>query len=287
MLAALLSALLARGGQNLARDLAGFLIIPFLLFGLFYLEYVIVERLVKGELDLRFGYLQAVGCWAITLFTTLAIAFAKLAGTPPPAVQENALLLMGVFGEIVFVGNVVWTYMLQAGFSQPQPDFAGHVNRKLSDKLTSKSSWPKSPGRVFGIAAAFFLIMGSILVAVRPLGSQLPVSWNGQVSQIPAGYLWISIALPFALFALVYVGIEHLWKRAFDIQNTKIHFFCTVLVVIEGIREYVSWASSWANPGPFNNSVTVSQLSGAFALALLVAISFVWNVWTSRRISQR
>lgn len=282
MLAALLSVIVARGSQS-SRDLASFLMVPFLLFGLFYFEYVIVEKLVKCELDLRFGYLQAAGCWAITLFAALAVAFAKPAGT----IELNALLVMGVFGEIVFVGNVVWTYMQQAGRSrQQQPAFAGHTNRTTS-KSAGKSGWPKSPGAVFGIAAAFFLVLGSVLVAVRPFGSHLPFSWNGRVSQIPAGYLWISTALPFALFALIYVAAELLGKRAFEIQSTKIHFFCTVLVVIEGIREYVSWASSWANPNVLNNPITAGQFSGAFALALLVAISFGWNVWTSRRVSYR
>jgi hypothetical protein len=278
-------ALLARGTEGLAHDLAGFLIIPFLLFGLFYLEYAILEGMVKRELDFRFGYLQAFGSWAITLFAMLAIGFAKLVGTPPSGLQEHALLLMGVFGEIVFVANVVWTYLHEAGFSHQRPALTGHRIRTSSNNATKKSGWPQSAAKVFGIAATFFLVVGGILVAARPLGSRLPVLWNGHVSQIPAGYLWISTAAPFAIFALVYVGIEHLWKRVFEIPGTRIHFICTVLVVAEGVREYASWASSWANPSSLDNSVTASQFSGVFALALLVVASFGWNLWTSRRVS--
>jgi hypothetical protein len=284
LVASVLSALVGRGTQGLARGLSGFFIIPFLLFGLFYLEYALVEAMVKRELDFRFGYLQAFGCWAITLFVTLAIAFAKLAGTPPPGIQENALLLMGVFGEIVFVGNVVWTYLHEAGLSQQRPAFIGQRSRTPAKKVTRNSGWPESPAKVFGIAAAFFLVMGGILVAVRPLGSRLPVQWHGHVSQVAAGYLWISTAAPFSIFALVYWVIEYLGKRVFEIPPTKIHFICTVLVVAEGVREYISWASSWANPSSLDNPETASQFSGAFALALMVAVSFGWNLWTSRRV---
>ena len=282
---AVLTVLVARVTQGVARDLASFLIIPVLLFGLFYFEYAIVEAMVKRELDFRFGYLQAFGSWAITLFATLAILFAKLAGNPPPELQENVLLLMGVFGEIVFVANVVWTYLGEAGRSQQRTAFTGQTSRTPAKKATRSSGWPQSPAKVFGIASAFFLVVGGILVVVRPLGSRLPVPWNGHVSQVAAGYLWISTAAPFVIFALVYWGIEWRWGRVFEIAATRIHFICTVLAVIEGLREYVSWASSWANPSSLDSPETTSQFSGVFALALLVAFSFSWSVWTSRRVS--
>ncbi len=277
-------ALLARGSQGLARDLGGFLFIPFLLFGLFYFEYAIVEAMVKRDLDFRFGYLQAFGSWAITLFATLAILFAKLAGKPSPELQENVLLLMGVFGEIVFVANVVWTYLGEAGSSPQRTTLTGQKSRTPAKKATRSSGWPQSPAKVFGIATAFFLAVGGILVAVRPLGPRLPFPWHGHVSQVAAGYLWISTAAPFAIFALVYWGIERLWRRVFEIAATRIHFICTALAVIEGIREYVSWASSWANPNSLDSPETASQFMGVFALALLTAFSFSWSVWSSRRV---
>jgi hypothetical protein len=267
-----------------ARDLAGFLIIPVLLFGLFYFQYAIVEAMVKRELDFRFGYLQAFGSWAITLFATLAILFAKLSGRPSPEFQENVLLLMGVFGEIVFVANVVWTYLGESGSSQQRIALTGQRSRTPAKKATRGSGWPQSPAKVFGIATAFFLAVGGVLVAVRPLGTRLPFPWHGNVSQVPAGYLWISAAAPFAVFALVYWGIERLWRRVFEIAATRIHFICTVLAVIEGIREYVSWATSWANPSSLESPETASQFIGVFALALMAAFSFVWSVWTSERV---
>jgi hypothetical protein len=60
---------------------------------------------------------------------------------------------------------------------------------------------------------------------------------------------------------------------------------CTVLVVAEGVREYISWASSWANPRSLDSPETANQFSGVFALALMVAVSFGWNLWTSRRVT--
>jgi hypothetical protein len=97
LVVAVVTVLVARVTQGVARDLASFLIIPVLLFGLFYFEYAIVEAMVKRELDFRFGYLQAFGSWAITFLAILAILFAKLAGKPSPELQENVLFLMGVF----------------------------------------------------------------------------------------------------------------------------------------------------------------------------------------------
>jgi len=284
LVVAVVTVLVARVTQGVARDLASFLIIPVLLFGLFYFEYAIVEAMVKREMDFRFGYLQAFGSWAITFLAILAILFAKLAGKPSPELQENVLFLMGVFGEIVFVGNVAWTYLQEAGHSQQRAAFSGQRSRTPAKKAGQNSGWPQSPAKVFGIATALFLAVGGVLVAVRPLGSRLPFPWHGHVSQVAAGYLWISTAAPFAIFALVYWGIERLWGRAFEIPATRIHFICTVLAVIEGVREYVSWASSWANPSSLDSPETASQLSGVFALALLVAFSFVWSVWTSERV---
>jgi hypothetical protein len=176
----------ARVTQGVARDLASFLIIPVLLFGLFYFEYAIVEAMVKRELDLRFGYLQVFGSWAITFFAMLAILFARLAGRPAPELQENVLLVMGAFGEIVFVANVVWTYVGEAGSSQQRAAVTGHSSQQraaftgqrsqtAAKKAIRSSGWPQSPAKVFAIAAAFFLVVGGIMVAVRPLGSRLPV----------------------------------------------------------------------------------------------------------------
>jgi hypothetical protein len=267
-----------------ARDLASFLIIPVLLFGLFYFQYAIVEAMAKRELDFRFGYLQAFGSWAITLFAMLAMLFAKLSGRPSPELQENVLLLMGAFGEIVFVANVVWTYLGQAGSAQQPIALAGQSSQTAAKKATRGSGWPQSPAKVFGIATAFFLAVGGVLVAVRPFGTRLPFLWHGHVSQVPAGYLWILAAAPFAIFALVYWGIERLWRRVFEIAATRIHFICTVLAVIEGLREYVSWATSWALSGSLESPEPASQFNGVFALALMVAFSFAWSVWSSERV---
>jgi len=271
----------ARVGHPLARDLASFLLIPFLLFGLFYLEYAIVEAMVKRELDLRFGYIQAAGSWVIVIFATLALSFANLSGAPPSGLQEYVLLLMGVFGEIVFVANVVLTYMHQGGVSRPSPAFTGQRVQTPSPRVARNSGWPQSPAKVFGTATAFFLLAGCILVAVRPL-SRLPVPWHGQTFQVAAGYLWISTAAPFALFTLIYWGIEELGQRVFEIPATRIHFICTVLVVAEGLREYISWASSWAGRSSLDPE-TASRFFGVLALAMMVAASFIWNLWSSRR----
>lgn len=283
--------MVARVGHLLARELASFLLIPFLLFGLFYLEYALVETMIKRELDFRFGYIQVAGSWVIVVFATLTLWFANQSGAQPSGLQEYVLLLMGIFGEILFVANVVLTYMHQDGVARTKPAFTGQkvrtppvrtpAVRTPPTRAASNSGWPQSPAKVFGIATAFFLLAGFILVAVRPL-SRLPLPWHGEISQVAAGYLWIATAAPFAIFALVYWGIEEMGGRVFEIPATRIHFICTVLVVAEGLHEYISWASSWAGRSSWNYPET-SQFFGVLALAVMVAASFIWNLWSSRR----
>ncbi len=277
---AFLCALGSRGAAGPTRELAGFLLIPFLLFGLFYLQYAIVRGIIHRDLDARLGYLQALGCAGITVVAVLAIAWAASAGAPSPSgLQENVLLLMGGFGELVFLGNVVWTYEAER---RPQPEAPRVAGKNTAMPQNTRSwAWPASPAWVFVIAAAFFGVIGIFLASARPLSARLPFPSDEGAVQVAAGYMWMLAATPFAVFALAYALIEYFGEREFEISPTKIHFVCTLFLLAEAVREYTSWASTWANPSALNSDY--AGQSGVFAFGLLALAAFAWNVWTSRK----
>jgi len=104
---------------------------------------------------------------------------------------------------------------------------------------------------------------------------------NGEVTHILFGYLWLPIALPFALFALVYAGLEIGVGWEFNESATRIHFVCTLLAALETIRVYMSWATTTGNVSP--EIITSQSFSGATAFLALSLGVFIWNVSTSRR----
>ena len=134
---------------------------------------------------------------------------------------------------------------------------------------------------LFGIAAAFFVFMGIIFVNTGLLATKLPVVQNGEVTHVLAGYLWLPIALPFGLFALVYAGLEIGTGWKFDESTTRIHFVCTLLAVLETIRVYMSWATTTGNVSP--EIITSKNFGGTTAFLILALGAFVWNLYASRR----
>ena len=151
------------------------------------------------------------------------------------------------------------------------------------DKPSGTIGWPRSPGRVFGIAAAFFVVMGTIFINTSVLNTRLPILRNGQMTQVPAGYLVLLVAVPFAIFAVLYGGLEFGASRVFDQSPTRIHFVCTLFAVLEAIRVYMSWAASTANRSP--EIVTISNFGGAISFLMLAVGTFGWNLCTSKDAS--
>jgi hypothetical protein len=156
------------------------------------------------------------------------------------------------------------------------------------DKPAPTFGWPRSPAEMFGIAAAFFVAMGTILVTTGILRGRLPAVHNGEITYVSAGYLWLPVAAPFLFFAVLYAGLEIGAGRVFDQSTTRIHFVCTFLAVVEAIRVYMFWASSTVTMSRMD--VTTASLEGVIAFSLLAAIAFLWNLCTStslRKLSAR
>ena len=291
-----------------ARQLAADMFIAFLSIGFLYAEYACVERYFQRELDASLGYIQAFGCLAAIVWIVLAYIAALIAGSNQAAssyLSANAIFYMLVFGEAVFIGNIFWSYVRQQETrpaqvaTRPAPippprsaavlaSFASaQLNASLSPANQIKpGNQPKtlglrfdSPVAVFSAGAAFFLAMGTIFVWVGPLVTRMPIFWNGRVAFVAAGYLWMPLAIPFALFAAIYSLLAREKSRQFTPSTTRIHFFCTVLMVLECARVYFSWASTVANSSQYRTHIGLGSFSGAFAFLLVAIATLLWNVY--------
>lgn len=283
--AAFLCGLLSRGQVGLSRELAGFFILPVFLFLLFFLEYKIVETMAKVTLNLRLGHVQAFGCLVIVLYGLLQILSSAMMGSRSGAVSDYTFLVLAIFGEAVFLGNVVLSYLESTGVELPRPPALQPLLQPKQQphrvKLPNRT-WPRSPALSFGFSAAFFAGLGLLLKFVRPFAIELPFRWQGQLLHVPFGNLWMLAALPFASFALIYWGIEFFAGRQFDLSATRIHLVCTLLAVIETARVYSSWAMSLPSHQGMGDPVTAANFGGVFAFGVLAAGTFAWNLWTSR-----
>jgi len=149
-----------------------------------------------------------------------------------------------------------------------------------ADKPAGTFGWPSSPAQLFGIAATFFVVIETILVMAGFLKSRLPVMQDGQIKQVQIATLWLIVAAPFALFALIYAGIELKAERVFEQSPTRIHFVCTLLAVLESVRVYWGWAATTVSPTPA--ALTIQDFSGVGAFLTLAVAAFIWNLVTSK-----
>lgn len=98
---------------GLAHELSIFFFIGLLAFALFFLEYNLVERLTKRKLNEELGYLQSLACVFMFVLGVLAIYYTHWGPTGPQDAAFPDYMLGGIlaFGHLVFIGNVVWTYL--------------------------------------------------------------------------------------------------------------------------------------------------------------------------------
>jgi hypothetical protein len=149
-----------------------------------------------------------------------------------------------------------------------------------ADKPAEIFGWPSSPARLFGIAAAFFVVLETILLMAGVLKSRLPVMQGGQIKQVQITALWLFVAAPFALFALIYAVMELKVERVFQQSPTRIHFVCTLFAVLETVRVYLGWAATTASPTPA--VLSMQDFSGVGAFLILALGAFIWNLVASK-----
>ena len=94
------------------HDLAIFFFFSLVAFALFFAEYQLVQGLTKRDLNVTLGYVQALGCFLLVLCGLWGIYYTSgPAAHSNPAITENVLPGIYIFGHVVFVGNVIWSYV--------------------------------------------------------------------------------------------------------------------------------------------------------------------------------
>ncbi|MGA8014216.1 MAG: hypothetical protein WB949_17425 [Candidatus Acidiferrales bacterium] len=268
-----------------ARELASQFFFGLLAFGFFYIQFVAVERFAAGELNFTFGHIQVLGGLALFLVGIVRDAAALILNTPQfgsNGLGSTLLFYICVLGEGMFLANVVVTYALPQGVAAARP--AALVARPAPQtrampadlqKVAAQFDWSNSPAVLFAIAAAFFFVVGVVLVSA--VNTRVPVLKAGAISYVSPGYLWMPLAIPFAIFAVIYWLIEIFTGWTFDRSATRIHFVCTILAVLESIRIYWAWSVTTSN---LHFALpAISDFFGVFAFLALATGALVWNVF--------
>jgi hypothetical protein len=267
------------------RQLAMLCFFALLTFVFFYIEYVAVERLAGRELNETLGHLQVAG-GALLLLVGVVIDVAALISNDPSffglnGLSDTLLAFVAILGEGVFLANVVMTYVLAnkaaapaqhvIPISRPAPPIS------TPQKIAERFDWSSSPTVIFGAAAAFFILAGIVLIVKSP--ARLPLVMDGTLTYVSPGYLWLPLAIPFAVFAVIYWLVEIFTGRTFDRSATRLHFICTILAVLDAIRIYWSWSVTTSNVN--SQLPSVINFFGAFAFLALGAGALVWNIRAS------
>jgi hypothetical protein len=98
---------------GLAHQLTIFFFFGLVAFALFFAEYRLVQGLSKRELNSALGYVQSLGCFVLLLCGILAIYYSHRAPLErlDPAFPDSALAAIFVLGHVIFLSNVVWSYV--------------------------------------------------------------------------------------------------------------------------------------------------------------------------------
>jgi len=98
------------------------------------------------------------------------------------------------------------------------------------------------PLLVFGTIALFLLAFAAISLWFGVLDNRVPLARHGQITLVHAGYMVLMVAVPFAIFSLIYAEMELGASRVFQESPTRLHLVCTFLAVLDAVRVYISWA---------------------------------------------
>jgi len=275
------------------RQIAMLSFFGLLVFGFFYAQYAVVERATGRRLNEKLAQLQVAGGAAVLLAAYVVYLAALISNDlqfGAAALGDGALTYIAILGEGVFIANVIVTYALEKGapaekqvipISRPAAPVATtalpDAARTKAREIAAKFDWSASPTAIFGIAAAFFLLAGIFLIVKAP--ARMPLMKDGALTYVSSGYLWLPLALPFTVFAVVYWLIEIFTARTFDRSATRLHFVCTILAVLDAIRIYWSWSVTTSNmhselPG-------TGDFFGVFAFLALATGALIWNIRAS------
>ena len=272
------------------KTLAFLLLTCLLPFALFYVGHLVVQHRIGHELDPQLGYVQALGSLGIMSAAAMSIFLPTLTATFQPLsgwLQTYAWFFVLAFGEGVFVANVTRSSSVRAPAKQRVAAGASSVIAPRTQPLTARAQtrtwgWPRSASATFAIAAVVLALAGWLFSSVNP-GAALPATSGGRFSWMPASYLWLLAALPFAIFVVPYGVLEWKMRWSFAETTTRLHFICTLLVVLDLVRLYKDWAMSVASR--FEPKVTAPDFLSTAAFVALSLGTFAWNIRNASRAS--
>ena len=186
-------------------DSVGYFFFAFILFGLFYGQYIWIPRVLKRQLNLILGFVQTFLCLTLLLLGLFPVWISDL-GSSARFSADNIEVTIAILGEALFIVNVCWTVMqpqsaavplapLPAKTIKPAPlqaDFepaAPLQGQKKTNFDWSRWLKPENPVEKFGVTAIFLAVGGLLIVAVLP-ESRFLVLFDGKKHFVTMGVLW-------------------------------------------------------------------------------------------------
>jgi len=265
------------------KDLVSYFSLSLFLFAFYYAQYLAFPRLTGRALNPTVGYFQTVGCFALLLYGAFRLLHpwvdidTELAAS---GFLEKYWITTAVLGETVFLANVVWSYLYGEDLPAGRP-----VSEAVKQHYwkTATLGWPKSPLKQFGISAIFFAVGGILMLVLGVPSIKMPIPLFGRMVPVAFGFLWLTAALPFGLFAGGYALLLEKYDGVFDERATRIHFILTFVAVFDSIRVSISWQMFNISRMPENYIRHDTFEVAAFLFA--AAAAFAVNVYLSQRKS--
>lgn len=243
------------------HDLLSYLAIAFCIVALFYLEHYLVRRLTICKLDDRLARWQSWGSSALILAgVTDILRLLPIAGSP-----ERMLFVVATGGELLFVWGVIQAFTRDeiTGIISPA------APRNDAVHGADNFGWPKSPVKIFSIAARVLAVGGICSVIFHVPSIEITVPFGGQTHLLRFGWLVLAAAIPFGFYARLYKMFIETWRIEFDDSLSRVHFAVTIFGVI-----LVIW--QWEQSVMFRTT-TLPGPEALSAIAGLSVIVFVIN----------
>lgn len=274
-------------------DTVYYLFCSFILFGIFYGEYVWIRRLLKRELSDAFGFVQAFLGLGLLLLGLFSI-WNRDMGASARFSADNMAITLAILGEALFVANVCWTLLQPESAARPPAraplkrleltpaPLQAQVTSALPPHAKSGFNWirwlkPENPLEKFAVTAIFLFGGGALLWLAMP-ESRFLILWGGQKYFLPMGLLWWICAVPFGAFALAYWLHAGRHTAQYDKWLTKVHLGLTFLWLLDFIRivTRAQWSMLSRLPDLLNDSYT-------FELYVILGASIVMFFVNIRR----
>jgi hypothetical protein len=262
-----------------ARDLAWYFFAAIWISVFFYAQYRLVSRFLHRNLDRRVGLWHAGGSLALLIVGALNALLPQTNADVPSGV----LFWITLLGEAAFIGNVIWSYVQ----GEPKVPFlpivptAKTTPERVRDDSPKNMGWPKTPENLFGIGAAVFAAGGLVSLILNMPSSKVGVPWSGQLHFLPMGLLWMAVAAPFALFAMLYKYLVDAHGLVFEESMNRIHFVVTIIAVLDLVRVFMVWAA-WTGT-KFAEFYFGNEFPWVAVLFGLSAVVFSINAYRSYR----